>query len=211
MENLGRTTENISDEMVPFISVYSSGKHLNVVESPTSPLVLLRGKDASESHFVGLENAKIPYIIKSLDEIELDLQIKKLIELKESIQKRQKANLVVNPIKKTLSSAHERFLKQIRDVIETQIDNHLFSVVDLGKAMAMSRSQVHRKLKAITDQPATRFVRNYRLNRAAELLLNEVGNITEIAYQVGFSSQTYFSSSFQELFGCSPSAYKERH
>ncbi len=74
----------------------------------------------------------------------------------------------------------------------------------------MSRSQVHRKLKALTDQSATNFIRNYRLHRAAELLKQEAGNITEIAYQVGFSSQTYFSSSFQALFGCSPSEYRQK-
>jgi AraC-like DNA-binding protein len=63
-------------------------------------------------------------------------------------------------------------------------------------------------LKAITDQSATQFIRNYRLHRAADLLKKGSGNITEIAYQVGFSSQTYFSKCFQELFGSSPSEYK---
>ena len=92
--------------------------------------------------------------------------------------------------------------------IEKNIDNDQFSVDDLGNEIAMSRSQVHRKLKALTDQSATAFIRNYRLHRAADLLIQESGNVTEIAYQVGFNSQTYFSSSFQELFGCTPSNYK---
>ncbi|MFV1976995.1 MAG: helix-turn-helix transcriptional regulator [Candidatus Scalindua sp.] len=73
----------------------------------------------------------------------------------------------------------------------------------------MSRSQVHRKLKAI-NKSATTFVRDYRLHRAAELLKQETGNITEIACQVGFSNQTYFSSCFQELFGCTPSEYNSK-
>ena len=84
----------------------------------------------------------------------------------------------------------------------------MISVDNLGEAIAMSRSQVHRKLKALTDQSATKFIRNYRLHRAAELIKLDAGNITEIAYQVGFSSQTYFSSCFQELFDVSPSEYK---
>lgn len=74
----------------------------------------------------------------------------------------------------------------------------------LGMEMAMSRSQVHSKLKAITIQSATTFMRNYRLHRAANLLKQEADNVTEIAYQVGLNSQTYFSSSFNELFYCSP-------
>jgi AraC-like DNA-binding protein len=76
--------------------------------------------------------------------------------------------------------------------------------------MAMSRSQLHRKLKALTDKSATTFVRNYRLHRAADLLKQDAGNITDIAFLVGFSSQTYFSSSFNELFNCSPSEYKQK-
>ena len=79
---------------------------------------------------------------------------------------------------------------------------------DLGAEVGMSRSQIHRKLKALTNQSATNFIRNYRLHRAADLLKQEAGNISVIAYSVGFNSQTYFSSSFQELFGKSSSEYK---
>ena len=71
-------------------------------------------------------------------------------------------------------------------------------------------SMAHRKLKAITDQSASKFIRNYRLHSASELIKLGTANITEIAYQVGFSSQTYFSSFFQELFDCSPSNYRSQ-
>ena len=84
------------------------------------------------------------------------------------------------------------------------------AVEDLGMELAMSRSQMHRKLKALTNQSASAFIRNYRLHRAAELLKLKTGNITEIAYEVGFSSQTYFSTCFQELFECSPTEYKSK-
>ena len=69
----------------------------------------------------------------------------------------------------------------------------------------MSRSQVHRKLKALTNQPATLYIRNYRLHRAADLLKQRAGNVAEISYKVGFNSPTYFSSCFHELFGYPPS------
>ena len=95
-----------------------------------------------------------------------------------------------------------------KDIIEKNLGNSQYSVENLGEEIGRNRSQVHIKLIAITDQSATKFIRNYRLHRAAELIKLDSGNITEIAYQVGFSSQTYFSSSFQELFNCSPSNYK---
>ena len=107
-------------------------------------------------------------------------------------------------------SIHQRFLERIKEITVAQIDKHQFSVEDLDREIGMSRSQVHRKLKALTNQSVTNFIRDYRLQRAAELLKQESGNITEIAYQVGFSTQTLFTSCFQELFGCTPSEYKSK-
>jgi AraC-like DNA-binding protein len=100
-------------------------------------------------------------------------------------------------------------LKKIKEAIEKNIDNERFGVDDLAGEMAMSRSQVHRKLKALTGQSATMYIRNYRLHRGAELLKQGAGNVTEIAYQVGFNSATYFSSCFHALFGYTPSRYQQ--
>jgi AraC-like DNA-binding protein len=71
--------------------------------------------------------------------------------------------------------------------------------------MAMSRPTMHRKIKALTDQSTTEFIRNYRLQKAANLLKNKTGTVSEIAYQVGFDNLSYFSKSFQEKFGKLPS------
>lgn len=73
----------------------------------------------------------------------------------------------------------------------------------------MSRSQIHRKLRALTNQSASEFIRTFRLHRAAQLIEQNAATLTEIAYKVGFNSQAYFSTSFQATFGCSPSEYKK--
>ena len=73
--------------------------------------------------------------------------------------------------------------------------------------MALSRVQLHRKLKALVDQSATQFVRTIRLNRAAELLKNKSGTVSEIAYDVGFNTLPYFTKCFQEQFGINPSEF----
>ena len=98
-------------------------------------------------------------------------------------------------------------MENLKEIVERHIDDSSFSVDTLGQQIGMSRSQVHRKLKALTNQSSTTFIRNYRLHRAADLLKQEAGNVTEIAYQVGFSSQTYFTQCFTELFGVAPSEY----
>ena len=81
-----------------------------------------------------------------------------------------------------------------------------FSVEDFGQEIGMSRTQVHRKLKAITGKSTSQYIRSIKLSRAREMLRDPEGNISEVAYAVGFSSLAYFSRCFKEEFGHSPSS-----
>ena len=83
-------------------------------------------------------------------------------------------------------------------------DSH-FSTEELSTVLNMSRSNLHRKLKALTNQSTSEFIRSIRIYRAAELLKEQNVNISEVAYQVGFESVSYFSKSFKEQMGASPS------
>jgi AraC-like DNA-binding protein len=71
----------------------------------------------------------------------------------------------------------------------------------------MSRVQLYRKLYALAGQPPSDFIRTMRLRRAAELLLQKAGNVSEVAYQVGFKEPSYFSRCFSQAYGCPPSEY----
>jgi AraC-like DNA-binding protein len=73
--------------------------------------------------------------------------------------------------------------------------------------MAMSKMQLYRKLKALTGQSPSEFVRNLRLKRAASLISQRSGNISEIAYTVGFNNLSYFAKCFKELYQVTPSEY----
>lgn len=198
----------VSDVMMPRMDGYALCQSLK--SNPNTnhiPVVLLTAKADRENKLEGLEIGADDYLIKPFDEEELKVRIKNLIAVREQLQLKYQKHTWVQPSKIKPDSVHQKFLNQIKEVIENQLSNETFSVEDLGHEMAMSRSQIHRKLKALTDLSATAFIRNYRLHRAAEYLKNQTGTITEIAYSVGFNSQTYFSSSFQDLFGCSPSEY----
>ena len=97
-----------------------------------------------------------------------------------------------------------------REVIDAHLEDPDFSVGDFCREIAMSRAQLHRKLKAVTGQAATEFVRTYRLQRAAQLLEGGYGNVTEVAYAVGFSNLSYFSRSFRDQYGVQPSEYPQK-
>lgn len=201
----------ISDVMMPGMDGFELCKKLKANEKTNHiPLIFLTAKAAREHKLEGLETGADDYLVKPFDAAELLIRIKNLIAIRQKLQRKYQGESWQKPKVVAITSVHQKFIETLKNVIEKNIGNELFGVEDLGKAMAMSRSQIHRKLKALTDLSATTFIRNYRLYRAADLIKQDAGNVTEIAYQVGFNSQTYFSSSFQELFGCSPTEYKHQ-
>ena len=89
-------------------------------------------------------------------------------------------------------------------IINEHIGDEGFNIVRLGSEVGMSRSQVHRKIRALTGLPPNSCVRKIRLFKAREMIKNGDGNISEISYSVGFSSPVYFSKCFKEEFGYPP-------
>ncbi len=95
-------------------------------------------------------------------------------------------------------------------VVEENIGNSEFGPDAFAREVGMSRMQLHRKLTALTGKATTDFIRTMRLKRAAQLLEARAGNVSEIAYQVGFDNLPYFSKCFKEQFGMTASEYQAR-
>ena len=91
--------------------------------------------------------------------------------------------------------------------MDKKLTESSFSVEEFSKAVGMSRMQLHRKLRALTDLSASEFIRSQRLKLAASLLQQSDANISEIGYTSGFNDHAYFSKCFKEAYGCSPSEY----
>jgi AraC-like DNA-binding protein len=91
------------------------------------------------------------------------------------------------------------------EVIENHLPEEDFSIEQFGDEVGMGRVQLHRKLKALTGKSPSNYLRSVRLARAKKLIEEQKGNISEIAYSVGFSSPQYFTRSFKEEFGYPPS------
>jgi AraC-like DNA-binding protein len=89
------------------------------------------------------------------------------------------------------------------------LDDEQFSIHDLAKKLHLSRSQVHRKIKALTGMSTSIYIRHIRLHKAKELLASSDLSIAEIAYEVGFNTPVYFSQVFKETFGKSPNATRK--
>lgn len=107
----------------------------------------------------------------------------------------------------SLSKSDENFLTLLIDYTETAWDNINIRVDDFSKPVGCSKSQLYRKLMALTGKSPNTFIKNYRLNEALQLLNKNSDNISEIAFKTGFSSASYFSKCFQKRFGQMPSGY----
>jgi AraC-like DNA-binding protein len=94
-------------------------------------------------------------------------------------------------------------------VIEQKLSQIEFGVPELQDLLAMSKTQLHRKIKGLTGQPPGEFLRHYRLKRAAQLLKQQGSRVKEVASDVGFANLSYFTRSFKDLFGKSPSEYAQ--
>ncbi len=99
---------------------------------------------------------------------------------------------------------NKEFLHRLTELVEANLANEHFGPEELAGEMGMSHSNLHRKLKSITNQTISQFIREIRLKKAKELLLNEDLTAAEIAYRVGFGSPTYFNKCFHEYFGHAP-------
>ena len=108
---------------------------------------------------------------------------------------------------RSLSCTEEEFLSKLLGISETKLSDQDFELNDLCTEVGISRPQLYRKVNAITGHSPNDFMKNLRLNKALELLKQKKANITEIAFETGFNSPSYFTKCFTEKFGCTPSRF----
>jgi signal transduction histidine kinase/DNA-binding response OmpR family regulator/streptogramin lyase len=169
------------------------------------PVILLTAKAGEKAKIEGLAHGADAYIAKPFNREELMVRIEKLIDGRRRIQEQYAAK---GFLRKSASlkpqSLDDIFLQKITGIVEENLSDENFGLPELCRQAAMSRSQLFRKLKALTGQSTNYFIRNVRLEKAKELLETTHLSISEIAYQTGFVNPAYFSRVFKEVFGVPP-------
>ena len=107
-----------------------------------------------------------------------------------------------------MTSIDKEFIQNAMEIIKEHFADSKFNTTKFASSLAISRSQLHKKFVALAGEPPGEFIRRVRLNKAAELIKCNSGNITEIAFDVGFNNLSYFTASFRKQFGVSPSLYQ---
>ncbi|UKM63893.1 response regulator [Flavobacteriaceae bacterium GSB9] len=172
------------------------------------PIILLTAKVSEAQKKEGLKTGADAYVTKPFNPETLNLRVEKLIENRKMLQKHfsKSKSFNVGPEIK-ISSTEADFLKRLKSVLGKNLINPDFTSVAFADAMGMSRTQLHRKLKAITGQSTSEFIRLERLKLSVELLKKSDSTVSEIAYQVGFNTPSYFIKCFKEVYKCTPNEY----
>lgn len=202
----------ISDVMMPVMDGYEACRIIKAnINTSHIPVVLLTAKAGMDHKLEGLETGADDYLSKPFNAKELLVRTKNLIEVRKSLREKYAARMLEGMPQIVGDHKENGFLDKIKTEVLNHLDNELFGVQELSRELAMSRTQLHRKLKALTNQSASQFIRVIRLQKGKEMLLTGEYNVAQVAYQVGFNSPTYFSSCFMEQYGYAPSEAINHH
>jgi signal transduction histidine kinase/DNA-binding response OmpR family regulator/uncharacterized protein HemY len=202
----------LSDVMMPNLNGFDVTKQIKNNELTSFiPVVLLTAKSSDEAHLEGLKSTADSYLTKPFNNQIVKETVHQLITERKKLHKRYSQELILRPVDILINSSEEKFIEKLQSVLNKELSNPDFSAEDFANQVNMSRMQLHRKLKSLLGVSATEFIRNERLKISSDLLRKRKGNISDVAYSVGFNDVSYFSKCFKEMYNCSPREYIEKN
>ncbi len=197
----------ISDVMMPVMDGYEMCTRLKEdIRTSHIPIVLLTAKVSQDNLIEGLEKGADDYLTKPFYPTELLLRIHNLLERQQKLRDRIHQELGIPDESPGEPIPQDIFLTKLYVQLDEHLDDDNFGVDQLVELMNLSRSSLHRKLKALTGLSTTEVVRNYRLKKAC-LFLKEGFTSSDAAYKTGFGSPAYFTKCFREVYGITPGEY----
>lgn len=199
----------IADIMMPLLDgVELCRKIKNDERTSHIPIMLLTAVSAREKQIEGISAGADDYIVKPFDIALLKAKADNLLYIRKALRDRFSKTMFLKPKDIVLTSPDEKFLRKVIQVIEKNISQPDLDVDFLARQVGVSRTQLYRKMHALTDMAVKEFVRDIRLKRAEQLLLQDKITVSEIAVEVGFNDMGYFRKCFKEKYGKSPSKYQ---
>jgi signal transduction histidine kinase/ligand-binding sensor domain-containing protein/CheY-like chemotaxis protein len=200
----------VTDVMMPEMDGFAFVKQIrDDVRSSHIPVIMVTGLHDNESKLLGLESGVDAYIQKPFSVAELQVRVRKLIEQRRELRQKFGNRIIENPTEISPQHADQSFMEKVMSEVALHYENPLYGVEALAEAVHMSTSQLSRKLNALVDQPPGHIIRTFRLQKAAEMLEAETGNVSEVCYRSGFSDQAYFSRAFKKAYGSSPGRFQQ--
>jgi signal transduction histidine kinase/DNA-binding response OmpR family regulator len=205
----------ISDVMMPEVDGYELCRQLKSdLRTSHIPIILLTAKADEKDKLAGLTYGADAYLTKPFNREELLLRMKNLQTLKQQLQQRYQAASSISEQEEApsqlsgLSQQDRQFLIALKTYVWDRLNDEKLSAEMLAEVLLLSSSQFYRKLKALTGQTPTQYIRDARLTKAKNLLRDTSLQIAEIAYQTGFTDPNYFSRAFHQYYDASPREYR---
>ncbi|MEO8413625.1 MAG: substrate-binding domain-containing protein [Ginsengibacter sp.] len=173
------------------------------------PVVLLTAKDQENQKIEGMETQADVYITKPFNLLFLQKTIKSLLQNREKIKHHYSGEIFSEEKLNISKKTDRKFIIEFTAIVENNISNENFGVMDICNEMGISRIQLYRKVKAVLNCNVNDYIVSTRLQKAKYYMQHENLSISEIAFKSGFSSAAYFSTVFKSKFGVTPSAFKE--
>jgi signal transduction histidine kinase/AraC-like DNA-binding protein/ligand-binding sensor domain-containing protein len=195
----------ISDVMMPEMDGFAVTKAIRSHFSTSHiSIVLLTAKSSLESRLEGIQRGADAFLTKPFSQQELVLRVEQLIEMRSILQLRFQPK-VAAMASTGIHEPEEEFILELKGYILEHLNNHDLNGDALGRKFGLSRVHLYRKLKALTGMSISELVKSIRLEQAYDLVIEGKLNISEIAFQTGFSSPSLFTRTFKQTFGRSPS------
>lgn len=173
------------------------------------PVILLTAKSTMQEHIVGIRSRADAFISKPFNLEYLEETIKNLLKNREVLRDRYTSELPLDLKAPGISRLDRKFTNEFNSIVEKNIQNEALTVDDICREIGISKVQLYRKVKGLLGCNVNDYVLNMRLKKAKYLLKDPQLSIAEVAYQVGFSSQAYFSTVFKSKFMVTPSEYRD--
>jgi signal transduction histidine kinase/ligand-binding sensor domain-containing protein/DNA-binding response OmpR family regulator len=175
------------------------------------PVILLTAKTDMESRIAGIQSGADDYILKPFDIEYLICRADNLILNRKKLRESFSKKFNIDPKEFTTNSLDGKFMEKLITLVEENVEDADFGVNQIVDSVAMSRAQLYRKLKSLTNQSVNDFVQQIRLNRAAKYIMEKDKSLAEITYLVGFKDPSYFTKCFRKQFNCLPSEFNDNY
>jgi len=201
----------VSDVMMPEMDGITMAKKIKKdIRTSHIPLIMLTAKSSQESKLQGLESGADDYLVKPFNKNELILKVRNAINRQDRMREKLRAELLSQAPTVAVLSDDEKFLDRVKKIILERMTDDQLGVESLSSEIGLSRSQLFRKITALTGLSVVELIRKLRLHRASQLIAQNWGPVAQVAYEVGFSNPSYFSKCFKDEFGTLPSEYYAR-
>ena len=203
----------VSDLMMPRMNGYELCQKIkSCMEYSHIPVILLTAVNEEQNKKLGYKMGADAYIAKPFETETLYEIIKSKLRIRENIkQKYMKLSVIPEPLEDTFSQVDEKFLISLNKIIIDNIANTSLDIPFVCKEIGMSRASLYNKLKALTGMSCNEYINKIRLERAIILITTTSKSFIEIADETGFANSRYFSTSFKQNTGMSPSQYRKEH